>query len=136
MNPTATFTYQGNLRTLAVHSRSSKELITDAPVDNNGKGEAFSPTDLVATALVTCMITVMGIAAEKNDIQMGEIEGEVEKIMASNPRRVATLNVKLHFSAHHLSDSEKKYLENIAINCPVAKSIHPDIAVNMAFSYD
>ena len=136
MKPTASFTYLGALRTEALHERSSNKIITDAPVDNNGKGEAFSPTDLVATAMVTCMITVMGIAANKKDLQMGEVKGAVEKIMTSGPRRVAALNIKLNFTNHHLEDAEKKYLENVAMNCPVAKSIHSDIEVKVEFSYD
>ncbi|RMG22975.1 MAG: OsmC family peroxiredoxin [Bacteroidetes bacterium] len=135
MNPTATIDYLGGLRTQATHLRSNSHIITDAPVDNNGKGEAFSPTDLLATALVSCMITVMGIHASKNDIPMGEVHGKVEKIMGSGPRRVSILNVELVFENHHLSEAEKKRLEAVAINCPVAKSISADIAMNVKFNY-
>ena len=136
MNPTANVRYDGELRTTATHIFSQQQIITDAPPDNNGRGEAFSPTDLLATSLVACMITVMGILARKKDIRMGEVSGEVEKIMASDPRRVSALIVALRFSGHELSETEKALLEDAAINCPVAKSIHPNIAVNIKFSYD
>lgn len=133
---TAHIAYLGALRTEATHLRSGNSLITDAPLDNNGKGEAFSPTDLLAASLVSCMITIMGIAAEKNAYQMGEVEGTVEKIMAEAPRRVAALNVSLKLSGHQLSEAEKKHLETAAINCPVAKSIHPDIQLTLQFVYE
>lgn len=133
---TAEIKYLGSLRTQATHLRSGTEIITDAPVDNNGKGEAFSPTDLVATALVSCMITVMGIYANKNDIQMGEIDSSVEKIMAWGPRRISQLNLELIFLNHQLNETQKSLLQDIAMNCPVAKSIHPDISVNVKFVYN
>ena len=136
MKPTATVSYTGELRTKAIHTRSSQALITDAPIDNKGKGEAFSPTDLLATALVSCMITVMGIRAQNSDLHLGNVEGAVEKIMVAAPRRVAALNVEIVFSGHNLGEADKTLLEQIAINCPVAKSIHPDIAVNIKFTYD
>ncbi len=135
MTPTSTIEYLGELRTEAIHVRSSNKIITDAPTDNHGKGEAFSPTDLLATSLVSCMITVMGIKAGKNEIAMGQVKGSVEKIMASGPRRVKELNVHLTFSDYDLNEAEKKFLEDTAINCPVAKSIHPDITVNLKFTY-
>jgi putative redox protein len=133
---TAKVVYQGELRVLSTHVRSEQQILTDAPPDNNGKGEAFSPTDLLATSLITCMITMMGIAAEKNDWEMGEVVGEVEKIMASAPRRVAGINIFLLFRNHDLSETEKSFLEQTALNCPVAKSIHPDIATHVKFSYE
>lgn len=135
MGTTANIEYLGELRTQAVHISSKSEITTDAPTDNNGKGELFSPTDLVATALVSCMITVMGIHAQKNNLHMGDLKGNVEKIMVSAPRRISMLNLELTFTGHRLNESEKKHLETIAINCPVAKSIHPDIAMNVKFSY-
>ena len=133
---TAHVTYKGGLHTSATHLRSGQVIETDAPVDNQGKGEAFSPTDLVATATLTCMITTMGIIAGKNDLRMGEVEGEVEKTMASNPRRVSALYIELRFKGHNLADSDKALLENTALGCPVAQSLHPDIMVNVKFSYD
>jgi len=132
---TAKVDYQGELRTLATHLRSEDTLITDAPVDNNGKGEAFSPTDLVATGLVSCMITVMGIKAQKKDWKLGEVEGSVKKVMADTPRRICRLDVEIHFKKNSLSLTERKVLEATAINCPVAKSIHPEIIQNVKFVY-
>jgi len=132
---TAKVVYKGSLRTEAVHSKSGNTLLTDAPVDNHGKGESFSPTDLLATAALTCMITVMGIAAEKNDINIGEVEGEVKKEMTQGPRRVSLLSIELHFSNHNLNDSEKKLLQTTALHCPVTRSLHPEIIVNVKFTY-
>ena len=136
MSTTAHVSYSGSLRTHAVHTDSSQEIFTDAPLDNHGRGEAFSPTDLLATSLVSCMITDMGVHAQKNDLHIGEVEGIVEKIMAASPRRVAVLNVKLSFNSQDLNEGDRTLLEQVAINCPVAKSIHPDIAVNIKFVYD
>jgi len=135
MKPTATIDYLGDLRTRAIHVKSDNQIVTDAPTDNHGKGEAFSPTDLLSASLVSCMITVMGIIANKRDIAMGKVNGSVEKIMASSPRRVAELNVQLTFSEYDLSDAEKKLLEDTAINCPVAKSLNAEIVVNVKFTY-
>ncbi|RMG63330.1 MAG: OsmC family peroxiredoxin [Bacteroidetes bacterium] len=132
---TARVTYQGQLRTKAEHIRSGQVIHTDAPVDNQGKGEAFSPTDLVATATLTCMITMMGITARKNDIEMGKVEGEVEKVMTEAPRRISALHLTLHFSGHNLSDTDKALLENAALNCPVTRSLHPEIMINVKFAY-
>lgn len=133
---TVRVSYLGNLRSQSTHIHSSEELITDAPVDNNGKGEAFSPTDLVTTATITCMLTTMGIVAEKNSIQMGDVEGDIEKIMGIGPRRIIALNTELIFRNHNLNESDKTLLENAALNCPVVKSIHPDIVINVKFNYD
>lgn len=133
---TATISYQGELRTQATHVRSGEQIITDAPTDNHGKGEAFSPTDLVATALVSCMITVMGIKARDRDWDMGELHGEVEKIMADAPRRIAALNVVLTFKGHDLSSKEKSVLENVALMCPVAQSLKAGLHVQVRFQYN
>jgi len=133
---TATINYQGELRTQATHVRSGEQIITDAPTDNHGKGEAFSPTDLVATALVSCMITVMGIKARDRDWDMGELSGEVEKIMADAPRRIAALNVELTFKGHNLSQKEKNVLENVALTCPVAQSLKAGLHVQVRFLYN
>jgi uncharacterized OsmC-like protein len=135
MNPTAKVHYDGELRTTATHILSQQQIFTDAPPDNQGKGEAFSPTDLLATSLVSCMLTVMGILAQKKGIRLGEVVGTVEKMMAERPRRVSALMIELKFKGHQLSEIEKVLLEDAAINCPVAKSIHPDIAVNVKFGY-
>lgn len=132
---TAKVTYQGELRTEAEHLRSGNVIHTDAPVDNNGKGEAFSPTDLVATAALTCMITMMGIKARKSDINMGEVSGSVKKIMVPAPRRIGELVIELNFEQHNLSDTEKTLLEAVALSCPVTRSLHPEVAINIKFNY-
>lgn len=136
MNPTAIVSYEGDLLTHATHVRSQTTIVTDAPVDNKGKGSAFSPTDLLATSLLTCMITTMGIAAQQRGIDMGKVSGEVEKIMASGPRRVAELLVHIHMTNHTMNAEQKLLMEQIAENCPVQKSIHPDIQVKLSFSYE
>lgn len=133
--PTVSLTYEGSLRTRLVHEKSGSLLQTDAPVDNHGKGEAFSPTDLVAAALISCMVTVMGILAESKGFDMGKVTGSVNKIMGENPRRITGLDLVLEFSNPHLSQKERQMLENAAMNCPVAKSIHPEIIVQVRFNY-
>ncbi len=130
-----TATYQGDLRCTATHSPSQTQLFTDAPVDNQGKGESFSPTDLVATALITCMMTIMGIKAREMNIDLTGTELNVEKIMANNPRRIAALPVKITFPPLQIDEKSKKILENAALTCPVAKSIHPDIEFTIEFKW-
>lgn len=130
-----TSVYQGDLRCMATHVPSQSQLFTDAPVDNQGKGESFSPTDLVATALITCMMTIMGIKAREMNIDLTGTQITVEKIMASNPRRIAALPVKVVFPPLSLDEKSKKILENAALTCPVAKSIHPDIAFTVDFQW-
>jgi putative redox protein len=120
--------YPGGLRTEAVHIQSGDLIRTDAPKDNHGLGEAFSPTDLVATALASCMISVMGIVALKHGTT--PIEGtraEVEKIMYQEPRRIGEVHVRLIFPKNNYTDKEKKMYEHAAHTCPVAKSLHPDL---------
>ncbi|MEL7339787.1 MAG: OsmC family protein [Bacteroidota bacterium] len=129
-------TYDGHLRTTATHLPSSNVLYTDAPTDNQGKGEAFSPTDLVATACLSCMITSMGIVAQNNDLALGTVSGEVEKIMSPAPRRISRLQIELIFEGHNLSDTDKTLLENAALSCPVTRSLHPDTIVNLKFRYE
>jgi putative redox protein len=127
MNPGMKVTYNGELRNTAVHLRSGNMLTTDAPTDNNGKGEAFSPTDLLCTSLACCMITLMGIAANSKDIKLGNIEADIEKIMASDPRRVSCIRVEMRIENLHYSEREMTILKNAALTCPVAKSLHPEI---------
>lgn len=128
--------YKGNLRALAIHLRSGSEIETDAPVDNHGKGERFSPTDLVATALASCMVTTMGIATDSRDINIDGTECEVEKIMLSNPRRIGEIKVTLHFPKNiQYSDKEKAILERIANTCPVFESLHPDCKKTVSFDW-
>lgn len=135
MNPGMTVTYQGDLRNQAEHIQSGNTLITDAPTDNHGKGEAFSPTDLLCTSLASCMITLMGIAANSKGIQLGKVEASIEKVMYSEPRRVGEIHIQLVLENKEYTDREKAILENAALTCPVAKSLHPDIKQEVTFSY-
>ena len=132
---TSKITYKGNLRTESTHLKSSTQIITDAPTDNHGKGEAFSPTDLLATSLPACMITIIGIVADKNELELGKIEAEIKKVMDSNPRRGSEIYVNLTMENKNYSEKEVKLLETAALNCPVAKSIHPDIKQIVDFKY-
>ena len=127
--------YFGGLRVSSTHVASNTEIITDAPVDNNGKGESFSPTDLVATALGTCMITVMGIYAEKNGILMPNVYSRTNKIMTSSPRKISKLKIEIIFEGNQLSEVEKQSLKGVALNCPVAKSLHPDLQQEIEFNF-
>ena len=127
--------YLGELRVSSTHLASNTEIITDAPVDNNGKGESFSPTDLVATALGTCMITVMGIYAEKNGILMPNVYSRTNKVMSSTPRKISKLKIEIIFGDNQLSDVEKQCLKDVALNCPVAKSLHPDLKQEIEFIF-
>ena len=132
---TSEIIYNGGLRTKAIHLKSGKEIITDAPIDNNGKGEAFSPTDLLATSLGSCMLTVMGIVAKRHEINMDGTKVEIQKIMAENPRRVAEILVAIKFPINNYSAKDKTLLENTALTCPVAKSLHPDIKQKTRFLF-
>lgn len=129
MNFTAQTTYTGGLRTKAVHLKSNTEIVTDAPIDNQGKGESFSPTDLVATALGSCMLTIMGIKARDKEIDIKGATIEVLKTMASNPRRISRLDIKMTMPDKSYSDRDKKILKAAAKACPVGNSLHPDVEV-------
>jgi uncharacterized OsmC-like protein len=126
--------YKGDLRTECEHIQSNNKFITDAPVDNNGKGEAFSPTDTVATALASCMLTIMGIKAIEHDLDIKGTFAEVTKHMEANPRRISKIDVLVNVKGE-LTDRDKSLLENSARTCPVIHSIHPDIIKNITFSY-
>ena len=132
---TSTVEYNNELRTTCVHLQSNQQLITDAPTDNMGKGEAFSPTDLVATALASCMLTVMGIKANQLDINLGGTKALVEKKMISNPRRIQQVNVSITFPENNWPENIQKSLQNVAVNCPVAKSLHTEIKQNIQFNF-
>ena len=123
---TSKVTYQGQLRTQAIHLQSNNEIITDAPIDNHGKGEAFSPTDLLATSLASCMLTIIGIKAADMGVDIAGTSAEVTKVMAADPRRVSEVQVAITFN-QHLDEKTQKIFYNTALTCPVAKSIHPDI---------
>lgn len=129
MKFTAQTTYTGGLRTKAVHLKSNTEIVTDAPVDNQGKGESFSPTDLVATALGSCMLTIMGIKARDKEIDIEGATIEVLKTMASNPRRISRLDIKMTMPDKSYSDRDKKILKAAAEACPVGNSLHPDVEI-------
>lgn len=132
---TSTIQYPGDLRTNCTHVQSGDSIITDAPTDNHGKGEAFSPTDLMATSLVSCMLTTMGIKAGKDGIPFKEASAEMQKIMASNPRRVAEIVVKVSMPRGDLSEEQIAVLEETGRNCPVARSLHPDVKQTITFEY-
>jgi putative redox protein len=128
--------YKGNLRTIATHLQSGQEIITDAPLDNQGKGEAFSPTDLLVSSLASCMLTIMGIKAHDMDLSLENCYAEVTKIMTANPRRVAEIKILFEFdSGHSFSDKERKILKKAAETCPVAYSLHPDIKIELLFKW-
>lgn len=125
---TSNVKYLGELRTQAIHLQSGKEIMTDAPKDNYGKGEAFSPTDIVATALASCMLSVMGIVALRDGIKKTDgAYAEVTKVMYQEPRRIGEIHIRITFPQNNFSEKEKKIYENAAHTCPVAKSLHPDI---------
>jgi putative redox protein len=130
---TSTVVYEADLRTTCTHLRSGSSFETDAPVDNNGKGERFSPTDLLATSLGTCMLTVMGIKARTMGFDINGISVEVEKIMKSDPRRVGGINLVFHIPEQLAAIDAKniQVMKNTANTCPVQFSIHPDIEVNI-----
>lgn len=124
---TSTVRYLGNLRTEAIHIKSGEKIITDAPTDNNGKGEAFSPTDLVATALASCMLTIMGISAKKHNIDIEGAEADVKKNMISNPRRIGSVEIVITMPAKGYSEKERKLLMSAAHSCPVSNSLYEGI---------
>jgi len=126
--------YKGELRTEAIHLKSGKTIITDAPIDNQGKGEAFSPTDLVATALGSCMITIMGIVAEREGIILDGTTAEVEKVMATSPRRIGEVRIKIKF-IQKLNRDQRDKLERAAKTCPVSGSLSEDLKETVEFIY-
>ncbi|MBF9238399.1 OsmC family protein [Hymenobacter sp. BT683] len=132
---TATARYAGQLRTEATHVASGNVIQTDAPTDNHGRGEAFSPTDLVSTALGSCMMTVMGIVAARHELSLVDSTFAVVKHMSSEaPRRIAQIDITFSLSAA-LSANDRALLERTALTCPVALSLHPDIRQNVVFLY-
>lgn len=133
---TSTITYLGNLRTQATHIKSGEKIITDAPTDNQGKGEAFSPTDLVATALGSCMLTVMGIKAREMQVDLTGAEISITKIMGTEPRRITEIVVAFSLAASTLSEKEKAILENTARTCPVFYSLHPELTKTISFNWN
>lgn len=132
---TAHIKYSGGLRTEATHVKSGQQMITDAPPDNHGKGEAFSPTDLTCTSLGACILTTMGIAANTHGIDMDGATTDITKHMGSGPRRIVKIDVILTLPHNNYTEKERKILEHAALTCPVALSLHPDIEQNVEFVY-
>jgi putative redox protein len=135
MIPIISADYKGDLRTEAQHLRSGNTIITDAPPDNNGKGMAFSPTDLVCSALGSCMMTLMGILANREGIDLNGMHWEVEKIMASNPRKIAEVRIVFAHPNLVATDVQKEKLRRAALTCPVALSLHESIKQDVTFNF-
>ena len=131
---TSKVTYTGQLRTTCEHIRSGATFVTDAPVDNNGLGEAFSPTDTVATGLANCMLTTMGIKAQDLGVDLTGATANVTKIMASNPRRISKIEIQMALPIE-VSEKHQVILENTAKTCPVEYSLHPDIERVVTFTW-
>ncbi len=131
---TSKVTYLGDLRTSSIHLQSGTEIISDAPLDNNGKGEAFSPTDTVANALATCMFTIMGIKARNLEVDLTASTASVTKIMKADPRMIAAIEIKFEMNIS-ADDKTKTILERAAMTCPVFLSLHPDIEKKISFNW-
>ena len=133
---TSRIVYEGGLRTTCAHLQSGSEIETDAPTDNQGKGERFSPTDMVGTSLAACMLTTMAIRARDMEDQLKGVSIDVEKIMSANPRRISRLNIIFHIpEGFTATEEQKRNLENIAMTCPVKESIHPDIVLDIRYNW-
>ena len=132
---TATARYAGHLRTEATHVASGNTILTDAPVDNHGRGEAFSPTDLVSAALGSCMMTIMGIVAERHGVNLTGVSWDVTKHMLADPRRIGQIDVTFRLPVS-LPEKERTILENAARTCPVALSLNPEIRQEVRFLYE
>ncbi len=131
---TSEVTYLGQLRTSSIHIQSGSEIISDAPIDNNGKGEAFSPTDTVANGLASCMFTVMGIKAESMDVNLSNSIAAVTKVMGTEPRRITEIHIQFTMLTS-VDDKTKTILEKTALTCPVFHSLHPEIKKEITFNW-
>jgi uncharacterized OsmC-like protein len=131
---TSNITYVGDLRTVCIHLQSGTQILTDAPTDNHGKGEAFSPTDLVATALGSCMVSIMGIKSKDLNVDLKDSTVSITKIMQAEPRKIAKIEVILNMSIE-TSEKNKTILERAAMTCPVLLSLHPDIEKDVVFNW-
>lgn len=132
---TSKVTYNGELRTECVHLKSNNSFVTDAPIDNNGLGQAFSPTDTVATGLASCMLTMMGIKANGLEVDLKGSTGTVTKHMAASPRRISGIDIEFHLPKN-VSDTHRKILQRTADTCPVHHSLHPDIEKVITYHWD
>ena len=126
--------YKGNLRTEITHIQSGAKVITDAPLDNNGKGESISPTDMIAGALGSCIMTIIGMAAETHGFNVDGTELEITKVMGINPRRIVEINININFPCDYEA-KVKRFIESAAKSCPVEHSIHPDIKRVITYNY-
>ena len=133
--PTIKSSYLGNLRTQAIHVLSGNALLTDAPLDNNGKGESFSPTDLVCAALGSCMVTIMGIVAEREGVSLEGLSWEITKIMQSDPRKIQEIQVEFLWSGAAFTPAMSQKLKNAARTCPVALSLDPALTQTISFNF-
>jgi len=133
--PTSTLEYLGDLRTKLTHVQSGQVVVTDAPTDNNGKGESFSPTDLMSTSLCACMITIMGVAAQTHKFSIDGATAEITKIMSANPRKVSEVQIEIKFPKNNYSDKEKKIIEHITKTCPVALSMNESVSQEIKLTY-
>lgn len=127
--------YLGELRTESVHLKSAKVVITDAPLDNKGKGEAFSPTDLLAASLASCMMTIMGISANQQGLNIDGVCCDVTKIMLANPRKVSEIIIEFNFPENNFNEAQKQILKNAAHSCPVALSLSSDLKQSVTFNF-
>ena len=127
--------YLGELRTKAIHARSGTELITDAPIDNKGKGEKFSPTDLVATALGSCMMTIIAQSSDAHNFDVVGTQLKITKMMSSNPRKISEIIVEFDFPKNNYTDKQKQFIEHGAKTCPVALSLDPNLKQTLVFYY-
>jgi uncharacterized OsmC-like protein len=132
---TASIIYQGDLRCKATHLQSGTEIETDAPTDNQGKGEKFSPTDALCVSLATCIITTLAIKARSISLELKDTKMEVTKHMLKDPRRVGQIDVAIFFPKLELSEEQKLTLQETGNNCPVAKSLHPDLIMNIQYNW-
>lgn len=127
--------YKGDLRCQAVHGPSGQMITTDAPKDNHGKGESFSPTDLLATSLASCMMTIMAIYAQKHDFCLKGMTARIEKHMIENPRKIGKLVLDICIPKDALPNDQRSVIEKVAMTCPVHHSLHPDIQIDISFDY-
>ena len=127
--------YIGGLRSEVTHLKSGNKVITDAPPDNNGKGEAFSPTDLTCASLNSCMMTLMGILAQREEIDLKGLRSEIIKVMATNPRKIAEIHITFTHNDLNATDTQKEKLKRAALTCPVALSLEPEIKQMITFNF-
>ena len=133
-SPNYSIEYSKPLRTESTHLKSGNSIITDAPTDNHGKGEAFSPTDLLSSSLVSCVMTIIGIAAERDGVEIVSMTADVSKEMASSPRRVAKVSAMIHITLNGANEENAEKLKRIGLACPVARSLSTDLVQDIKFN--